>query len=117
LLLEPLMVLVYKEPFRAAVPLALRLLPAYAIAGCGRVAEAYLQGRNKAILGVYSRLAGAAAMCVFIYFGFSRWQELSIPMGATVGYCVSSSMLLAAILLDVSRNAAAYHSNPGGQIE
>jgi antigen flippase len=116
LLLEPLMVLVYKEPFRAAVPLALRLLPAYAIAGCGRVAEAYLQGRNKAILGVYSRLAGAAAMCVFIYFGFSRWHELSIPMGATVGYCVSSSMLLAAILLDVSRNSAARHSNLGGQI-
>jgi enterobacterial common antigen flippase len=106
LMLEPLMVLVYKEPFRAAVPLALRLLPAYAIAGCGRVAEAYLQGRNKAILGVYSRLTGAAAMCVFIYFGYSRWQEFSIPMGATVGYCVSSSMLLAAILLDVNRNPA-----------
>jgi antigen flippase len=115
LVLEPLMVLVYKEPFRAAVPLALRLLPAYAIAGCGRVAEAYLQGRNKAILGVYSRLAGAAAMCVFIYFGFSRWHELSIPMGATVGYCVSSSMLFAAILLDVRRHGATRHSNLGGQ--
>lgn len=116
LMLEPLMVLVYKEPFRAAVPLALRLLPAYAFAGCGRVAEAYLQGRNKAILGVYSRLAGAAAMCLFIYFGFSRWHELSIPMGATVGYCVSSSMLLAAILLDVHRNSATRNPSIGGQV-
>lgn len=114
LMLEPLMVLVYKEPFRAAVPLALRLLPAYAIAGCGRVAEAYLQGRNKAILGVYSRLAGAVAMCVFIYLGYSQWQEFSIPMGATVGYCVSSSMLLAAILLDVKRNPANHQAIAGG---
>jgi antigen flippase len=113
-MLEPLMVLVFSEDYRPAVPLAMLLLPAYAIAGCGRVAEAYLQGRNKAILGVYSRLAGAAAMCVFIYFGFSRWHELSIPMGATVGYCVSSSMLFAAILLDVRRHGATRHSNLGG---
>lgn len=100
IVLEPLMVLVFGEDFRGAVPLTLVLLPAYGIAGCGRVAEAYLQGRNKAILGVYSRLIGAVIMGTFIYFTFDRWAEISIPLGALVGYLVSTSILWTAILLD-----------------
>ncbi|MDZ4657823.1 MAG: oligosaccharide flippase family protein [Bythopirellula sp.] len=98
--LEPLMVLVFGEDFRGAVPLTLALLPAYAIAGCGRIAESFLQGRNKAIIGVYTRLLGAGVMGVFIYFAFDRWAELSIPLGALAGYTVSTTILLLAILRD-----------------
>ena len=111
IVLEPLMVLVFGESFRGAVPLTLNLLPAYAVAGCGRIAEAYLQGRNKAILGVISRLVGAATMCMVVYFTFERWDELSIPRGAFAGYVVSSLMLLVAILLDVRTS-----SRPQGEI-
>jgi O-antigen/teichoic acid export membrane protein len=100
ILLEPLMVLVFGEDFRGAVPLTLALLPAYGVAGCGRVAEAYLQGRNKAILAVYSRLAGAGAMVTFVFYAFDRWAELSIPLGALVGYLVSTMILWIVILCD-----------------
>lgn len=99
-LLEPLMTLVFGADFSGAVPLTLLLLPAYGIAGCGRVAEAFLQGRNKAILGVYARLAGAMAMGIFIYFTFGLWAERSIPAGALVGYVVSTSILWTAVLLE-----------------
>ncbi len=105
LVLEPLMVLVFGPDFRGAVPLALVLLPAYAVAGCGRVAEAFLQGRNKAILGVYTRLVGAVVMCVFVYLAFDRWAELSIPLGALAGYTVSTLLLFAAIILNVRSNS------------
>jgi O-antigen/teichoic acid export membrane protein len=98
--LKPLMVLVFGEEFHGAVPLTLALLPAYGIAGCGRVAEAFLQGRNKAILGVYSRLVGAATMGLFIFFAFKSWAEMSIPLGAIVGYLVSTLILWSAIFVD-----------------
>jgi O-antigen/teichoic acid export membrane protein len=103
--LEPLMVVVFGESFRGAVPLTLNLLPAYAIAGCGRIAEAYLQGRNKAILGVISRVVGAVITCTVVYVTFDRWAELSIPRGALAGYVVSSLLLFTAILLDVRGNS------------
>jgi enterobacterial common antigen flippase len=102
--LEPLMVLVFGEAFRGAVPLTLALLPAYTIAGCGRIAEAFLHGRNKAIVGVYARLAGAAAMCVFIYFAFDRWKEMSIPLGSLVGHVVSVTLILTTMLMDARRD-------------
>lgn len=99
--LEPLMMLVFGESFRGAVPLAMALLPAYAIAGCGRVAESYLQGRNKAMVAVYSRLAGAATLFVFVFLFFDRWAELSIPLGALAGHLVSTTLLVATIIWDV----------------
>jgi O-antigen/teichoic acid export membrane protein len=106
ILLEPLMVLVFGQDFRGAVPLTLALLPAYGVAGCGRVAEAFLQGRNRAILGVYSRLVGAAAMGTFVYCTFDRWAEMSIPLGALVGYIVSTAILWTVILLDAPKSRA-----------
>lgn len=112
--LEPLMVLVFGEDFRGAVPLTLALLPAYAIAGCGRIAESFLQGRNKAIIGVSTRLSGAVVMGVFVYFAFDRWAELSIPLGALAGYTVSTSILFMAILLDVRKSAPAAGSAAEG---
>lgn len=103
--LEPLMVFVFGEPFREAVPLTLALLPAYAVSGCGRIAEAYLQGRNKAIVGVYARVAGAVTMCVFIYLTFAKRQELSIPFGSLAGHIVSVAIVFSLILVDARRSA------------
>jgi len=107
--LEPLMTLVFGESFHGAVPLAMALLPACAISGCGRIAESYLQGRNKAMVGVYSRVAGAAALFGFVFLYFDRWAELSIPLGALVGHLVSTTILVAAIFWDVRQQ-----SPPGG---
>jgi antigen flippase len=100
IVLEPLMILVFGADFRGAVPLTLALLPAYGVAGCGRIAEAFLQGRNKAIWGVYSRLMGAVTMGMFISVTFGRWAEMSIPLGALAGYLVSTSILWTAVLID-----------------
>ena len=103
--LEPLMTLVFGESFHGAVPLAMALLPAYAVAGCGRIAESYLQGRNKAMVGVYARLVGAAALFGFVFLCFDRWAELSIPLGALVGHLVSTALLVAAIVWDVRQQS------------
>ncbi|MEM9352745.1 MAG: oligosaccharide flippase family protein [Planctomycetota bacterium] len=103
LFLEPLMVLVYGERFREATPLALALLPAYAVAGLGRIAESYLQGRDKALVSVYTRCGGAAAMLLFVYLCYDRWAELAIPYGALVGHAVSVGLLVTVIGLEARR--------------
>ena len=64
--LKPLVLLVFGDSFGGAVPLTLALLPAYALAGCGRVAESYLQGPQPGALGGVlpaGRCRGAAGVC------------------------------------------------------
>ena len=65
------------------------------------MAESYLQGRNRALLGVYSRLAGAAVLLGFVFLFFGRWAEMSIPLGLVAGTAVSTTILAVAVVVDV----------------
>ncbi len=60
--LEPLIVLVFGERFRGAVPYARILLPAHAISGLSCVAGGYLRGQRKPLVEVWSRVVGTAVM-------------------------------------------------------
>jgi O-antigen/teichoic acid export membrane protein len=111
LMLKPLMMLVYGARFEGAVPLALALLPAYAINGGSQVAEGYLRGRGKPSAGVWARVAGGAAMIVAAFALYSQWRELSIPIGASVGQAVAGLWILWALVAEVrqARGAAEEH--------
>ncbi len=106
LILRPLILSVFGESFDLAVPLALALLPKYAIDGFALFAESYLRGRGKPIVGVWSRLLGAVVMVGFIWLFFDRWQELSIPLGASAGQAASSLLILWAVFSDSRSNIA-----------
>lgn len=113
LVLEPLMLLVYGERFHGAVPLALALLPAYAINGCSQVAEGYLRGRGKPAAGVWARGAGAVAMALAVAVLHARWRALSVPMAASVGQAVAGGWILWAVWTDVRQARA--ETNAGTQ--
>ncbi|HXT57451.1 MAG TPA: oligosaccharide flippase family protein [Pirellulales bacterium] len=108
LMLKPLMMLVYGARFEGAVPLALALLPAYAINGCSQVAEGYLRGRGKPSAGVWARVAGGLAMAATVFALFSQWREMSVPIGASVGQAVAGLWILWALVAEArqARNAA-----------
>ena len=84
----PLVTLVYGKDFSGSVPFLLALLPAFAINGLGRVAEAYLQGRSQAQVGVWSRLLGAVAICIGTWLLFPRYGAMSVPLAAILGHTV-----------------------------
>jgi len=108
LMLKPLMMLVYGARFEGAVPLALALLPAYAINGCSQVAEGYLRGRGKPSAGVWARVAGGIAMAATVFAFFSQWREMSVPIGASVGQAVTGLWIICALVAEVrqARDAA-----------
>ena len=106
LVLQPLIVLVYGEAFRSAYLFALALLPAYALNGCALVAEGYLRGRNKAVVGVWSRVAGAAIMIASVGLLYPRWRELSIPIAASIGHAASTLWIFVSLLFDVRLEGA-----------
>ena len=107
LVIGKLILLLYGEDFRPAIPLAYALIPAVAIKGFLQAAEGYLKGRGKPLIGTYSRLLGAAVMLIFVVFTFGRfdYEGLSIPLGACVAQVVCFFCIVAAIYIDVvSRN-------------
>ncbi len=89
-----LMVLVYGEDFRGAVPFALMLLPAYAASGCGIVADGFLRGRGQSKHGVRARAAGGLVLMGVVALAFGKWREMSIPMGAVAANLTVAVWLL-----------------------
>jgi O-antigen/teichoic acid export membrane protein len=100
LALPQLIVLVFGDDFRGAVPLALALLPSRVVAGCGIIAGGYLRGRNKSHLELRARLAGAAAMAACVLAFWPALAEFAIPWAALVGQSVACVMITAAVFLD-----------------
>jgi O-antigen/teichoic acid export membrane protein len=83
--LQPLLLLLYGEPFRAALPVTGILLSAMAINGCGIVGDGYLRGRGRASVGVWTRIAGALVMLVAVWY-YHAWPPLlRVAMATTVG--------------------------------
>lgn len=105
LILRPLILCVFGESFHGAVPLALALLPKFGIDGFALVAEGYLRGRGKPIVGVWSRILGAIVVAAFVLLFFERWQALSIPLAASAGQAVSASVIVWAVIAEIRRNA------------
>ena len=100
LIMKPLMICVYGEAFRGAVPFGLALLAAGALNGCTVVAEGYLRGRNKPAIGIWGRLLGAVALLGSVALLFGTWKELSIPLAASIGQAVTMLFIISATLLD-----------------
>jgi O-antigen/teichoic acid export membrane protein len=99
--LKPLMLLVYGARFEGAVPLALALLPAYALYGCTQVAEGYLRGRAKNRVSVWSRVIAAAAMAATALYLWDTWRELSVPLAAIAGQACIALCMAWGVLRDV----------------
>ncbi|MGE0606922.1 MAG: lipopolysaccharide biosynthesis protein [Pirellulales bacterium] len=100
IVLEPLMVLVFGEDFRAAVPLALALLPAFALTGCAMLAEGYLRGRGRPNSVTVSHVLGAAVLVCGSMALFGRYQALAIPLAACASRVVTLLWLTAAVALE-----------------
>jgi O-antigen/teichoic acid export membrane protein len=96
-----LIILLYGEPFRPAIPFALWLLPAAAIRGYLQAADGYLKGRGKPLIGVWTRALSIVAMLGFVYFAFSTYDLISIPMAAGVGQFISMLIITTCVLTDV----------------
>ena len=106
-IIEPLLTLVYGEPFRGAVMFALALIPAQALDGCALVAEGYLQGRGKPQIGVWCRLCGAAVMLAFVWLFWERWGAIAIPIAASVAQAVNASCVLWAVVSQARGDSSA----------
>ena len=107
LVIGKLILILYGEDFRPAIPLAYALIPAVAIKGFLQAAEGYLKGRGKPLIGTYARLLGAVIMLLFVMVTFGRfeYEGLSIPLGACVAQAVCFFCIVAAVYVDVlSRN-------------
>jgi len=94
---------VYGEEFEPAVQFAMWLLPACAIKGLIQAADAYLKGREKPLIGVWSRAISIILMLLFIAMFYRQFGLVSVPMSACFGQAFSMLVIVAALLLDVSK--------------
>lgn len=101
LVIDDLVVLFYSDAFAAAIPFALWLLPAAAMRGFIQVADNWLKGRGKPMVGVTARLAGIPVMLLFAALTFGSFGLLSIPMAACVGQALALVVVVAGVLLNV----------------
>ena len=98
--LEPLMMLVYGEKFRGAVPFALALLPAFALGGCGMVAEGYLRGRGRPGASIRANAIGVTVVLISVSLSFRTYQAICIPWSLCLGRFVGLAWLLASVAFD-----------------
>ncbi len=103
LIIDQLIRLFYGEEFAAAVPFALWLLPASAIKGFLQAADGYLKGRQKPMIGVWSRGLSISVMLVFVAIAYGPFGLIAVPMAACVGQAVSLVVIVTAIFVDVSK--------------
>jgi O-antigen/teichoic acid export membrane protein len=101
LLLEPMMLLVFGEAFRAAIPFARALLPALALNGCAMLAEGFLRGRGKPHQVTIGNVLGIVALAIAAYALYGRYQALAVPLAAGVSRAVCFIYLAAAAVADV----------------
>lgn len=100
LLLEPVILFVYGEKFREAVPFALALLPAFALGGCGMVAEGYLRGRGRPGASMRANAVAVVVMLIGVSVWFPSYHVMSIPWASGLGRLVGLACLLVAVALD-----------------
>ena len=67
------------------------------------VGEGYLQGRNKAMLVVWSRFRGALVLLGVVWLLLGSWQELSIPLAVSVGMAANALWILRAVAREAGR--------------
>lgn len=84
-----LIVFVFGDSFRDAVPLALACVPAAAINGVTCVALAFLRGRNQPQVEARTRAIGAVVMLLFVVIFHSRWQAMTVPFALCAGQLVT----------------------------
>jgi len=98
----PLVVLVFGEEFRGAIPFVLALIPAKALLGFACVAEGYLRGRRKPKVEIGSRVIGAATMIVAVAVLYQNYGAWSIAVAAGVGHGVTCLLLSLAVWRDAA---------------
>jgi O-antigen/teichoic acid export membrane protein len=101
--LKPLVFIVYGEQFGGAIPLAMALLPAYALYGCTQVVEGYLRGRSKTGVSVWSRLLASLVMVATAFGLWDHWHELAIPLAAVAGQACIAACMIWVVLCDVRK--------------
>ena len=99
--LPTLIAIVFGSSFSAAIPFALALLPAYAVKGCACVAEGYLRGRNRASVGIWSRILGATVIIAVVAMFFGTWQVMCIPWAVLAGQVTSAAWIFSSVIRDV----------------
>lgn len=103
--LGPIIRLVLGAEFNDAVPIALALLPAFALNGVARSAEAYLQGLHRATWGVWARVVGGGVMLVAAWFLIGRWHTVGVAMAASIGHGVTALWMLAGLIEECRETA------------
>ena len=101
LILPTLILSFYGAAYSPAIQFALWLLPASAIKGYLQAADGYLKGRNRPMIGIWSRLVSIVLMLLFVVCAYPHWDLLSIPMAACVGQALSMVIISAAVMKDV----------------
>lgn len=112
-----LIVAVFGDAYRPAIQFAMWLLPACAIKGFIQAADAYLKGREKPMIGVWSRGISIVLMLVVVWLFYDSWGLLSIPMSACVGQAFSAIVIVTAVLLDINERNQDLKRNPVEVIE
>ena len=101
LILPALILSFYGSAYSPAIQFALWLLPASAIKGYLQAADGYLKGRNRPMIGIWSRLVSIVLMLLFVNFAYPFWDLLSIPMAACAGQALSMILVSAFVIKDV----------------
>ena len=109
-LIPKLIVLFYGADFEPAIQFVWYLLPAFAIKGFLQAMDGYLKGCGRPMIGVWARCLSVLAMLFFVYFGYSKYELLSIPMAAFVGQALS----MVIVTYFVVKIVAEFHSSRSG---
>jgi len=110
LVLPFLMLLVFGSEFRDAIPFALLLVAANTVGGCSYIIEGYLQGRDKALIGVWARVLGAVVMLATAAALYGTLAELAIPAAAIAANLASLVCVAVALLVEVHIQHIGGHS-------
>ena len=94
LVLEPLIVFVFRAEFSQAVPLTLALLPGLVIDGVAIVAEGYLRGRGYPLKAVIPRISGTLVILGAAIPLSNSMPTLGIPIAASIGQAVSGLAII-----------------------
>lgn len=99
--LTPLVLVLFGEAFREAIPVARILIFAMAFSGLTIVGEGYLRGRQMASVGVYTRVVAVIVMLVSAVGLTSTTPLLRIAIAVTIGQVVNVLLIAAFLLRDV----------------
>jgi len=113
LILPFLITRLYGATFAPAIPFALWLLPACALKGYLQAVDGYLKGRDKPMIGVWSRFLSIFVVLAFVALAYAEVipfevKLLSIPIGACIGQALATVLISTAAIKDVisQQNAA-----------